>query len=137
MRYLITGGAGFIGSHFVRHLLARHANARVINLDKLTYAGNRQNLEDLRGNRRHRFVRGDICDASLVRRLMRGTDVVVNFAAETHVDRSIRHGTAFARTNVGGVATLLEAARQVGVRRFLQVSTDEVYGSIADRKSVV
>ncbi len=132
MRYLVTGGAGFIGSHFVRHLLARHPDARVTNLDKLTYAGNRQNLADLRWNRRHRFVRGDICDAPLVRRLAARADVVVNFAAETHVDRSIRHGGAFVRTNVAGVATLLEAAREAGVKRFLQVSTDEVYGSILD-----
>ena len=132
MRYLITGGAGFIGSHFIRHLLARHPDARVTNLDKLTYAGNRQNLADLRGNRRHRLVRGDICDAPLARRLTAAADVVVNFAAETDVDRSIRHGGAFVRTNVAGVATLLEAARAAGVKRFLQVSTDEVYGSILE-----
>jgi dTDP-glucose 4,6-dehydratase len=132
VRHLVTGGAGFIGSHFVRHLLARHPDAQVITLDKLTYAGNLANLADLRGNRRHRFVRGDICDTSLVRRLMAQADVVVNFAAETHVDRSIRHGGAFVRTNVVGAATLLEAARRVGVRRFLHVSTDEVYGSILE-----
>ncbi len=132
MRHLVTGGAGFIGSHFVRHLLARHPDARVTNLDKLTYAGNLQNLADLRGNRRHRFVRGDICDARLVQRLIAQADVVVNFAAETHVDRSIRHAAAFARSNVLGVAVLLEAARQARVKRFVQVSTDEVYGSILE-----
>lgn len=135
MRYLITGGAGFIGSHFVRYLLRRFADARVTNLDKLTYAGNVQNLADLRGDRRHRLVRGDICDQARVRRLMAGADVVVNFAAETHVDRSIRHGRAFVRTNVEGVAVLLEAAREARVRRFLQVSTDEVYGSVPEGAS--
>ncbi|HYB72667.1 MAG TPA: dTDP-glucose 4,6-dehydratase [Candidatus Sulfotelmatobacter sp.] len=132
MRYLITGGAGFIGSCFVRHILRRHRDVRVTTLDKLTYAGNRQNLADVRGDRRHRFLRGDICDAALMRKLLTGVDVVVNFAAETHVDRSIRHGGAFVRTNVAGVVTLLEAARRAGVRRFLQVSTDEVYGSILE-----
>jgi dTDP-glucose 4,6-dehydratase len=132
VRYLITGGAGFIGSCFVRYILGRRRDVRVTTLDKLTYAGNRQNLADLRGHRRHRFVRGDICDAALMRRLLTGVDAVVNFAAETHVDRSIRHGGAFVRTNVAGVVTLLEAARGAGVRRFLQVSTDEVYGSILE-----
>lgn len=131
-RVVITGGAGFIGSHFVRHLLARYPDARVANLDKLTYAGNVQNLADLRGDRRHRLVRGDICNPALVRRLMAAGDVVVNFAAETHVDRSIRHGIPFVRTNVDGLATLLEAAREIGIGRFLQVSTDEVYGSVLE-----
>jgi len=132
VRYLVTGGAGFIGSCFVRYVLGKDRDARVTTLDKLTYAGNRQNLADLRGDRRHRFVKGDICDAALMKRALAEADVVVNFAAETHVDRSIRHGGAFVRTNVGGVAVLLEAARQAGVKRFLQVSTDEVYGSILE-----
>ena len=132
VRYLVTGGAGFIGSCFVRYILGRYRDVRVTTLDKLTYAGNRENLADVRGDRRHRFVRGDICDAALVRRLVADADAVVNFAAETHVDRSIRHGGAFARTNVAGVATLLEAVRRRPVKRFLQVSTDEVYGSVLD-----
>jgi dTDP-glucose 4,6-dehydratase len=122
MRYLVTGGAGFIGSQFVRDL----AGADVVVLDKLTYAGNRANL----AGTDHEFVRGDIADAALLAELMPGVDVVVNFAAETHVDRSITDSSAFLRTNVLGVQTLLEAARTAGVRTFLQVSTDEVYGSI-------
>ncbi|HYB41275.1 MAG TPA: dTDP-glucose 4,6-dehydratase [Candidatus Methylomirabilis sp.] len=131
MKILVTGGAGFIGSNFVRHVLAAHPDDSVVNLDKLTYAGNPENLRDVEGDARYRFVRGDICDAALVRDLMAGTDAVVHFAAETHVDRSNLGADDFLRTNVTGTHALLEAARQAKLGRFLAVGTDEVYGSIA------
>jgi dTDP-glucose 4,6-dehydratase len=130
MRVLVTGGAGFIGSHFVRHLLTTYPEYRVVNLDKLTYAGNPANLADVAGSPRYQFVRGDIADAPVVREVMAGCDAVVNFAAETHVDRSIQEAGDFARTDVIGTLVLLEAARHHRVARYLQVSTDEVYGSI-------
>ena len=126
---LVTGGAGFIGSNFVHHLLARRADLRVVVLDKLTYAGNLENLAPVQGDTRFRFVQGDICDAQVVRETMRGCDWVVNFAAETHVDRSIVDPGAFVRTDVEGTYTLLEAAREAGIARFVQISTDEVYGN--------
>jgi dTDP-glucose 4,6-dehydratase len=131
MRLLVTGGAGFIGSNFVRHVLAAHPDDSIVNLDKLTYAGNLENLRDVEANPRYRFVKGDIGDAPVVREAMRGVDAVVHFAAETHVDRSNRGADDFLRTNVMGTFTLLEAARELHVGRFLAVSTDEVYGSIA------
>ncbi|MFD6413986.1 dTDP-glucose 4,6-dehydratase [Nocardia asteroides] len=134
MRVLVTGGAGFIGSHFVRELLSDAypdlAATRVVVLDALTYAGNRANLDPVRTDGRLEFVRGDICDAPLVGRLMRGVDLVVHFAAESHVDRSIEDASAFVRTNVQGTQTLLDAAVRAGAGRFVHVSTDEVYGSI-------
>ena len=132
MRFLVTGGAGFIGSNYVRHLLATDPDAQVTNFDKLTYAGNRASVADLEGDPRYRFVQGDICDAPLVAEAMAGHDVVVNFAAETHVDRSLVTPLEAVRTNTVGVATLAEAARQAGVGRFLQVGTDEEYGTISD-----
>jgi dTDP-glucose 4,6-dehydratase len=133
MRILVTGGAGFIGSHYVRQLItgAYGAVAKVTVLDKLTYSGNRAALEPVLDDPRLRFVVGDICDAALVRRVMAGHDVVVNFAAETHVDRSIIGAFPFAQTNVLGTQVLLEHAQQLDIERFVQVSTDEVYGSIA------
>jgi len=124
---LITGGAGFIGSNFVRHVLATH-DYQVINLDKLTYAGNLDNLRDVADDKRHRFVQGDICDRELAGRLMAEADAVVNFAAETHVDRSIEDPGVFIQTDVFGTYVLLDAARHAGIERFLHVSTDEVYG---------
>jgi len=132
--YLITGGAGFIGSNFIHYLLARDPAARIINLDKLTYAGNLDNLTDIADNPRYRFVHGDICDLNLVERCMGdgGVSVVVNFAAETHVDRSILDPGAFIKTDVFGTWSLLEAARRHHIERFLQISTDEVYGSITE-----
>ncbi|MGH7354763.1 MAG: dTDP-glucose 4,6-dehydratase [Candidatus Rokuibacteriota bacterium] len=131
MRLLVTGGAGFIGSNFVRHVLAEHPEDTVVNLDKLTYAGNSANLADVAENPRYTFVHGDICDAKLVRDVARGVDAIVNFAAESHVDRSLLEPDAFLRTDVFGVFTLLEAGRELRVPRFVQISTDEVYGSIA------
>jgi len=130
MKYLVTGGAGFIGSNFVRFLLAERPGCEVVNLDALTYAGHRETLADIEGNTRHRFVHGDICDAPVVRGLMHGVDVVFNLAAESHVDRSIVEDTPFLRTNVLGTGVLLATALDVGVRRFVQVSTDEVYGEL-------
>ena len=131
MRLLITGGAGFIGSNFIRHILSHHAGYHVLDLDKLTYAGNLENLAGLENHPRHRFIHGDICDADTVGEAMRGgLDAVVHFAAESHVDRSILEPTAFVRTNLLGTLSLLEAARKHRVRRFIQVSTDEVYGSL-------
>ncbi|MFI6230574.1 dTDP-glucose 4,6-dehydratase [Micromonospora echinospora] len=129
---LITGGAGFIGSHYARTLLeGHHDRLSVTVLDKLTYAGNAANLDEIRDCPGFRFVRGDICDAALVDDLVAAADEIVHFAAETHVDRSIASGAEFVRTNVLGTGTLLEAARRHGGRRFVHVSTDEVYGSIA------
>ncbi len=132
MRILVTGGAGFIGSNFVRHVLTAHTGDSVVNLDKLTYAGNLENLRDVEADPRYRFVKGDICDGQVVRDAMRGADAVVHFAAETHVDRSNRGADDFLRTNVTGTFTLLEAARELRIGRFLAVSTDEVYGSLAE-----
>ena len=126
---LVTGGAGFIGSNFVHHLLTARDDCRVVVLDKLTYAGNRENLAAFEGNPRLRFIQGDICDRDTVLRAMGGCEWVVNFAAETHVDRSIVDPGAFVRTDVEGTYTLLEAAREVGIGRFIQISTDEVYGN--------
>ncbi len=129
--YLVTGGAGFIGSCFIRRLLAGDADIRVINLDKLTYAGRPENVDAVAGDPRYRFVRGDIADASVVDELFAGgIDVAVNFAAESHVDRAIADPGHFITTDVYGVYVLLEAARSHGLGRFVQISTDEVYGSV-------
>ncbi|MEU6714057.1 dTDP-glucose 4,6-dehydratase [Nonomuraea sp. NPDC046802] len=134
MRLLVTGGAGFIGSHYVRTLLAGRLeggeDARLTVLDKLSYAGNAQNLP--MGHPRLEFVHGDVCDLGLLLDLLPGHDGVLHFAAETHVDRSLRHAAEFVRTNVGGTQALMEAALQVGVGRVVHVSTDEVYGSIEE-----
>ena len=129
-KLLVTGGAGFIGSNFIRYMLNKHDDVAVINLDKLTYAGNPDNLKDFEKEDRYRFVRGDICDASVVDTLVREADVIVNFAAESHVDRSIGNPDDFIKTDIFGCFVLLEAARKYGVQRFVQISTDEVYGSI-------
>jgi len=134
MRVLVTGGAGFIGSHYVRQALGGAyptlADAEVVVLDKLTYAGNRANLDPVADSERLRFVEGDICDAELVRQTMSGVDLVVHFAAESHVDRSILGAADFVLTNVLGTQTLLQAAVDAEVSKFVHVSTDEVYGSI-------
>ena len=127
---LVTGGAGFIGSNFIRHMLDKHDDIRIINLDKLTYAGNLDNLRDVENDHRYRFVQGDICHPEVVDPLVKEADVVLNFAAESHVDRSIGRPDDFIQTDVFGTFVLLEAARNHGVERFVQISTDEVYGSI-------
>ena len=132
MKLLVTGGAGFIGSNFIRYVLETHPADAVVNLDKLTYAGNPANLADLESNPRYAFVQADISDAERVREAMRGVDAVVNFAAESHVDRSILDPDAFLRTGVHGVFVLLEAVRELKIPRLLHISTDEVYGSIAE-----
>jgi dTDP-glucose 4,6-dehydratase len=133
---LVTGGAGFIGSNFVRYALAAHDDWRVTTLDKLTYAGRRENLHDVIDHPRHRFVKGDIADASVSAPLVEASAVVVHFAAETHVDRSIMSAADFIRTDVEGTFVLLEAARRAPkLRRFVQISTDEVYGSVASGAS--
>jgi len=131
VKILVTGGAGFIGSNFVRHVLTTHPDDSVVNLDKLTYAGNLQNLADFASEPRYRFVQGDICDGALVRDLIAGVDAVVHFAAETHVDRSNAGADEFLRTNVTGTFTLLEAAREGKLGRFVAIGTDEVYGSVS------
>jgi dTDP-glucose 4,6-dehydratase len=132
MTILVTGGAGFIGSNFVLRTLRKYPNYKIVNLDKLTYAGNLENLKDAEASKRHLFVRGDICDSELVAKLLQDheVDIVVNFAAESHVDRSIMGATEFIRTNVSGTAVLLEAAKQHHLKKYIQVSTDEVYGSL-------
>ncbi|MCD9591028.1 dTDP-glucose 4,6-dehydratase [Streptomyces sp. 8ZJF_21] len=134
MRIVVTGGAGFIGSHFVRQTLTgaypAWADAQVVVVDKLTYAGSEANLAEVADSPRLRFVRGDICDGELVGELLRGTDLVVHFAAESHVDRSISGAEEFVRTNVLGTHTLLNAAANAKVGKFVHISTDEVYGSI-------
>ncbi len=131
MRVLVTGGAGFIGSHFVKYALRSHPDWHIVNLDKLSYAGNLANLENLTDSTRHQFVKGDIADRELVVQLWKdGFDIVVNCAAETHVDRSILWSDDFIKTDMLGAHILLEASRRFGVGKFVQISTDEVYGSI-------
>lgn len=130
MKILVTGGAGFIGSNLVRFLLREHAEVEVVNLDLLTYAGSLENLREVEGHPRHTFVHGDICDGELVFSLLEGVDGILNLAAESHVDRSIASDAAFIRTNVLGTRVLLAAALERGTRRFVQVSTDEVYGEL-------
>ncbi|MGL6095441.1 MAG: dTDP-glucose 4,6-dehydratase, partial [Fimbriiglobus sp.] len=128
---LVTGGCGFIGSNFVRHLLATDPGVQVVNFDALTYAGNLANLTDVAEHPRYRFVKGDVCGRDDVRAAMQlGVTDVIHFAAESHVDRSIQDSGPFVRTNVIGTQTLLDAAREFGVKKYVQVSTDEVYGSL-------
>jgi len=129
-RYLITGGAGFIGSNFIHYLFEKYEDIEVINLDKLTYAGNLDNLKDIEKQKGYEFVKGDICDQQLVEKVMKDCDYVVNFAAESHVDRSIGAPDDFIRTDVFGTFVLLESARKYSIKKFIQISTDEVYGSI-------
>ena len=136
MRLLVTGGAGFIGSEFVRMTISTHADTTVTVLDKLTYAGNLANLQPVERDARYRFVHGDICDAALLSRLAAEADVIVNFAAETHVDRSLDDPGQFIQTDVYGTFVLLEAARAANHERYVQVSTDEVYGEVLEGYSV-
>ena len=127
---LVTGGAGFIGSCFVRHELKKHPDYKIINIDALTYCGNLENLKDVENNPNYKFVHGNICDRNLVRDLVKEADLVVNFAAESHVDNSIKHPEIFVETNVQGTLNLLQASKELGVEIYLQVSTDEVYGTL-------
>lgn len=134
LKVLVTGGAGFIGSNFIHYILQEHPGWEVLNLDKLTYAGNLANLKDVEGNPRYKFIKGDIADRRLVDKLFREEkfNAVVNFAAESHVDRSILDASPFIETNVKGTQVLLEATKQYSVERFIQISTDEVYGSLGE-----
>lgn len=129
MRILITGGAGFIGSNFIRYILGRYPEYHIVNLDKLTYAGNPDNLKGVEGSKNYSFVKADICDAKAVGKAMDNCDWVVHFAAESHVDRSIADSAEFIKANVLGTHVLLEAARHRGIKKFIHISTDEVYGS--------
>ncbi|MDQ1275632.1 MAG: dTDP-glucose 4,6-dehydratase, partial [Euryarchaeota archaeon] len=130
MKLLVTGGCGFIGSNFIRYMLEKYPHYRIINLDKLTYAGNPANLKDIENNPNYSFVKGDICDPVIVNEVMNKVDKVVHFAAESHVDRSIEDGSVFVKTNVLGTNTLLQSALANDIKKFIHVSTDEVYGSI-------
>ena len=130
MKLLITGGCGFIGSNFIRHMLKKYPAYKIVNLDKLTYCGNLDNLRDIEKDKRYTFIKGDICDKKIVDRIMKNCDVAISFAAESHVDRSISNASDFIRTNVYGVYILLEAVKKYKIKRFIHISTDEVYGSI-------
>lgn len=132
MKLFITGGCGFIGSNFIRHMLNKYPDYEIINLDALTYAGNPENLRDIEDNRRYRFVEGRIEDAVAIKRLVQDVDAVVHFAAESHVDRSIKDALPFLTTNVIGTYAMLEAAKTASLRKFIHISTDEVYGTLAD-----
>ena len=130
MKILVTGGAGFIGSCFIRHILNKYEDYKIINLDALTYAGNIENLDDVKNNPNYKFVKGNINDKELVNSIVQNCDVIINFAAESHVDRSISGPEIFIDTNVKGTLTLLQAAKEFKIDRYLQVSTDEVYGTL-------
>ena len=134
MRLLVTGGAGFIGSNFIHYVLSQHSDWEITNLDKLTYAGNLENLRDLEDNQSYQFIKGDICNKDLVEKVIEENKIqeVINFAAESHVDRSISGPESFVRTNFFGTFTLLEACRKFGIEKYVQVSTDEVYGSVKE-----
>lgn len=130
MKILVTGGAGFIGSNFIHYWLNKYPDDKIINLDVLTYAGNLENLKDIENNKNYQFIRGDICDAAPVNELVKAVDLIVHFAAESHVDRSIINSSDFIRTNVEGTRVLLDAAKNAGGIRFHHISTDEVFGSL-------
>jgi len=132
MKILVTGGAGFIGSNFIRLILKKYPDYSIINLDKLTYAGNLNNLKDIEGNPNYKFIKGDIADVRTVQKILRlnHIDAIINYAAETHVDRSIIDPAAFIRTDVMGTYNLLEGVKEFGIKKYIQISTDEVYGSI-------
>lgn len=131
MKILVTGGAGFIGSNFIIYMMGKYPDYEFVNLDKLTYAGNLENLKSVENNPKYTFIKGDICDREIVREAMTGCDAVVHFAAESHVDRSITGPTIFVQTNVVGTEVLLETAQEFGIKRFHHVSTDEVFGTLS------
>ncbi|MBQ9246715.1 dTDP-glucose 4,6-dehydratase [bacterium] len=130
MKLLVTGGAGFIGSCFIRYILNKYTDYKIINLDALTYAGNIENLDDIKSNPNYTFVHGNICDKKLVQELTQNVDCVINFAAESHVDRSITTPEIFIETNIKGTLNLLQASKENNIQRYLQISTDEVYGTL-------
>lgn len=130
MKILVTGGAGFIGSNFILYWIKNYPDDQIVNLDSLTYAGNLENLKEVEGNPNYRFIKGDICNLDIVEKAMQGIDVVVHFAAESHVDRSIKKPSDFVMTNVIGTQVLLDSALQNNVKHFHHISTDEVYGSL-------
>lgn len=130
MKILVTGGMGFIGSCFIRHVFKKHPDYKIINLDALTYCGNIENLRDIENNLNYKFIHGNICDKNLVYELTSQADCIINFAAESHVDNSIKNPEIFIQTNVQGTLNLLQAAKELKIERFLQVSTDEVYGTL-------
>ena len=134
MKLLITGGAGFIGSNFVRYMVNKYPDYQIVNLDLLTYAGNLENLKDIENAPNYKFVRGDIADREFIGQLFEKEkfDYVLNFAAESHVDRSITDPGIFVQTNIQGTLALLDAAKTIGVKKYLQVSTDEVYGTLGE-----
>ncbi|MFA6992055.1 MAG: dTDP-glucose 4,6-dehydratase [Candidatus Gracilibacteria bacterium] len=134
MKILVTGGAGFIGSNFIRYILKKYPNYKIVNLDKLTYAGNLDNLRDIEKDKRYKFIKGDIANEKLVEKVLKQGkfDAVINYAAETHVDRSIENPKEFIVTDILGTYTLLEGVRKHGIKRYIQISTDEVFGSIPD-----
>ena len=132
MKLLVTGGAGFIGSCFIRYMLNKYPDYKIINLDALTYAGNLESLDDIKDNPNYRFVRGNICNFELVSMIMENVDAVINFAAESHVDRSITGPEIFVETNIKGTLNLLQCAKQSNIPRYIQISTDEVYGTLGE-----
>lgn len=132
MKILVTGGAGFIGSCFIKHMLNKHPDYKIWNLDCLTYAGNMKNLEDIEKNSNYTFVKGNICDKNLVAQIVQEVDCIVNFAAESHVDRSILKPEVFIETNISGTFNLLENAKKYNIGRYIQISTDEVYGTLGE-----
>lgn len=132
MRIVVTGGAGFIGSHFIRYILKRYPSDHILNIDKLTYAGNLENLKEVENNPRYAFLKEDICNRGAIEEAISGYDVIINFAAESHVDRSINTPEIFLKTDIMGTFNLLEIAREKGIKRYIQISTDEVYGSAGE-----
>lgn len=135
-KVLVTGGCGFIGSNFIKYLLKTNPETQVVNLDKLTYAGRLENLKEIEKSKNYKFIKGDICDEKIAAESMRDCDCVINFAAESHVDRAIKDPTAFIKTDVFGAFVLLEEARKQDVESFVQISTDEVYGQVLSGSSV-
>ena len=130
MNILVTGGCGFIGSNFIKYILKKYSSYKIVNLDKLTYAGNLDNLKDVEKNKNYKFIKGDICNKRIVEKIAKHVDCIINFAAETHVDRSILEAGSFIKTDVYGTYILLEAAKKYRHKKYIQISTDEVYGSI-------
>ncbi|MEK9155721.1 MAG: dTDP-glucose 4,6-dehydratase [Patescibacteria group bacterium] len=130
MKILVTGGAGFMASNFIRYILQKYPDYKIVNLDKLTYSGNPENLKDIDDNPNYQFVCGDIANENDVKKAIEGVDAIINYAAETHVDQSLLHPDQFVKTNVLGTCVLLEAIRKFGIKRFIQISTDEVFGAV-------